>query len=453
MAKTTKTTKTTAKKVTPKTTKKPVSTTPVVHVSAEIANAFGMHGLPNTIVHQPSEIIAPSAAVMLERITEDKKEVTAPYKVDVRRGDRLGVLSSQWHSRPDDERFLTMRELSAFTKRRREIARDQLINAEKAQIDIEDGSILINGAHLNNWAMRMLCTQVIGAPESYLKRLPAKLTVDLIHHGLKEAKDQTIQALTYKHNEEVAELADMSPQGYHRIWNHDVVELVERLVGHDIRWKVPGQIDWSKHTHNPNVEVTKDTTTLYAGDRNMFIFLCQDADPIECGKLDDGSPDYYFPGFYVYNSEVYGHGGAGIATFYLRGVCQNRNLWGVEGFNEVNLKHTKNALKNFMGEATPQLIKFTESSYASFIEINQRAKELIVAKDKEEAEKFLRKKLSLSAKNATMVVNLVEEEEGHPMRTLYDAVQGVTAFARQQGHQDVRMDFERRGRDLLALAA
>jgi hypothetical protein len=38
-------------------------------------------------------------------------------------------------------------------------------------------------------------------------------------------------------------------------------------------------------THNPLVDVTKDTTTLYASDRDVFLFLVDDTHPIEAGRL------------------------------------------------------------------------------------------------------------------------------------------------------------------------
>ena len=57
----------------------------------------------------------------------------------------------------------------------------------------------------------------------------------------------------------------------------------------------------------------------------MFVFLVDDLNPIEAGRLPDGSPDLYFRGFYAWNSEV-GSRTLGIASFFLRAVCQNRTL-------------------------------------------------------------------------------------------------------------------------------
>jgi hypothetical protein len=87
-----------------------------------------------------------------------------------------------------------------------------------------------------------------------------------------------------------------------------------------------------------------------------FLFLVDDLNPIEAGLLPDGSPDLYFRGFYCWNSEV-GDKTLGIASFYLRAVCQNRNLWGVEDFQEIEIRHSKYAASRFAHEAAPALTR------------------------------------------------------------------------------------------------
>ena len=49
-------------------------------------------------------------------------------------------------------------------------------------------------------------------------------------------------------------------------------------------------------------------------DRDVFLFLEDDLNPIEAGLLPDGAPDLYFRGFYCWNSEV-GAKTLGIARF------------------------------------------------------------------------------------------------------------------------------------------
>ena len=81
-----------------------------------------------------------------------------------------------------------------------------------------------------------------------------------------------------------------------RIHDHELVEAVQRIAGNgtgDTRWKVPGVLDWSTGVYNPDVEISRDTTTLYASDRDVFLFLVDDHNPIEAGRLLDGSPDLF----------------------------------------------------------------------------------------------------------------------------------------------------------------
>src|SRR3546814_4379725 len=70
------------------------------------------------------------------------------------------------------------------------------------------------------------------------------------------------------------ELRAVTGPDYGRIWDHELVAAVMNIAGDgtgDTRWKVPGLLDWSTMTHNPFVDVTKDTTTLYASDRDVFL--------------------------------------------------------------------------------------------------------------------------------------------------------------------------------------
>ena len=47
----------------------------------------------------------------------------AGYKVDVSRGQRIGRVSSEWFSRPADERYLSLSELHAAVRGRAEGSR------------------------------------------------------------------------------------------------------------------------------------------------------------------------------------------------------------------------------------------------------------------------------------------------------------------------------------------
>jgi hypothetical protein len=166
--------------------------------------------------------------------------------------------------------------------------------------------------------------------------------------------------------------------------------------------------------------------------------------------LPDGSPDLYFRGFYCWNSEV-GSKTLGIASFYLRSVCMNRNLWGVEKFEEITIRHSKFAAQRFAHEAAPALTSFADSSPAPFIAGIKAARERIVARSQEDRENFLRKR-GFSKSETAKVIETVLDEEGHPPESVFDFVQGITALARGRAHQDARLELEGKAKRLLERA-
>jgi hypothetical protein len=155
-----------------------------------------------------------------------------------------------------------------------------------------------------------------------------------------------------------------------------------------------------------------------------------------------------FRGFYAWNSET-GSKTAGVAAMYLRGVCMNRNLWGVENFHEIKIRHTKFAPDRFAIEARPALQSFATGATATFVEGVQKAKSANVAKTDDDRLDFLTKRAGLSQRMAKAAMQRHEKEEGRPVESVWDAAQAITAIARDIPHQDNRIDMERRAGKLL----
>jgi len=86
------------------------------------------------------------------------------------------------------------------------------------------------------------------------------------------------------------------------------------------------------------VDITKDTTTLYASDRDRISVSGDDTLLIEAGRLADGSPDLYFRGGSIAENREVGSKTLGIASFYLRAVCMNSQSLGLSrrrNFEEI----------------------------------------------------------------------------------------------------------------------
>lgn len=395
----------------------------------------------------------------LMTLTQNERPVSSGFRVDVSRGERVGRVSSEWFSRPDDERYLSLTDLYDAVRRRADRAQARTVESRAVKVEAsrdnaERLALLVPGRDEpvapTHWSFGQLCG-LVGAPSSYMRQLPAPLAGINLQHGLLSHRAELLKTL--ETDDGRVELRAVTGPDYGRIWDHELVAAVIDIAGNgtgDTMWKVPGVLDWATMTHNPFVDITKDTTTLYASDRDVFLFLVDDTHPIEAGRLADGSPDLYFRGFYCWNSEV-GSKTLGIASFYLRAVCCNRNLWGVENFEEISIRHSKFAAQRFAHEATPALTSFANSSPAPFIAGIKAARERIVARSDEDRESFLRKRGFSKSETAKIIETVLSEEHRKP-ESIFDFVQGITALARSKTHQDTRLELEGKARKLLERA-
>ncbi|CDZ54089.1 hypothetical protein [Neorhizobium galegae] len=388
------------------------------------------------------------------------RPVSSGFKVDISRGERIGRVSSEWFSRPDDERFLSLTELYETVRSRAERAHARTVESAAIRVEAtrdnaERLELVVPGRHQpiapTHWSYGQLCG-LVGAPATYMRQLPAPLAAINLQHGLLNHRAELVKTLEMEDGR--VELRAVTGPEYGRIWDHELVSAVKKIAGNgtgDTIWKVPGLLDWASMTHNPFVDISKDTTTLYASDRDVFVFLVDDAHPIEAGRLRNGEPDLYFRGFYAWNSEV-GSKTLGIASFYLRAVCANRNIWGSEKFEEITIRHSKFAADRFAHEAAPALTSFANSSPASFVAGIKAARERIVARDDEDRQAFLRRR-GFSKTETGKIIETVLSEEGRPPESIFDFVQGITALARGRTNQDTRLELEGKAKKLLESAA
>ena len=127
----------------------------------------------------------------------------------------------------------------------------------------------------------------------------------------------------------------------------------------------------------------------------------------------------------------------------------NRNLWGVENFQEIKIRHTKFAADKWSAEAQPALESFANGSSQTLLEGVKAAQDAKVMDDKDSQLEFLTKRAGLSKRMAGAAIARHEKEEGRPMRSVWDAAQGITAIARDITHQDARIDIESKAGALL----
>jgi len=130
---------------------------------------------------------APTAACLAA-----DQPVSHGYKVDITRGERIGRVSSEWFSRPDDERYLSLSELYAAVRARADRARtrtveSRAIRVEASRDDAERLVLILPSRETfvapTHWSFGQLCG-LVGAPSGYLRDLPAPLAAINLQHGL-----------------------------------------------------------------------------------------------------------------------------------------------------------------------------------------------------------------------------------------------------------------------------
>lgn len=349
------------------------------------------------------------------------------------------VLNREWSVRPDDQRFVTLADLKASVMTRRKESwtsvgapRDLRIipNGDDMGVEVYDR---VRGENQilspTNFSFGQLA-QYAQAPGSYLRTLPAELAAINLQWGL-ENNPVRENVLTLAQSNGDHKLRAMTSTSYGRIWDEQVVSAVER-VNQSNRWQVPAA---SYASRDP-----KRATTLYASDRDVFIFLCDPNTAIEV----NGSTLYR--GFYTWNSEV-GACVFGLATFLYNHICDNRIIWGITDVQELRIRHTGGAPDRFAYEGARYLERYAQESAAGTIEAIKKAQVFELpaaersAKDKTEGWGSWLKKRGFTDALAKNAVAAAQAEEGQA-RSLWDIVQGVTAHARSIQHTDTRVKVE-----------
>ncbi len=351
------------------------------------------------------------------------------------------TVSRQWASRPDDQRFLTLDDLYNKVAQRRhecqtlDVALDamQVAPTDSGDIVLTDGGD-IEGL-LTNWSFGQLCTRA-HAPAGYLRTLPAELATiplqwSLEHHETASDEGNDAKLLVRKNGQTF--LSAITSSSYGRIWDEDVVRAIRDNIDTN-EWKVPAS---SYSARDP-----KRATTLYASDRDVFIFLVNEGVAIEA----DG--ERLHRGFYVWNSEV-GSATFGIATFTYDYVCDNRIIWGQKNFKEMTIRHTSGGPHRFVARAVPELTSYVQSSSLGMADTIRRAKATEVGRNRESVLSWMKQR-GFTLPIARKAYDRAEADpRGYNPRSVWGLVQGATDAAHEMAHSDARTEVEAKAGALL----
>ena len=348
--------------------------------------------------------------------------------------------SQEWASRPDDQRYTSLEELAvAVNTRKQESWTSTGVPSSLRIIPQEGNGIGIEVYDRTHGETRVLAptnyafgnlAQYAQSPGAFLRTQPAELASIILQWNL-ENRAVRDNVLTLAQSNGEHKLRAMTSTSYGRIWDSQVVKAVQN-VNVNGRWQIPSA---TYQATNP-----KRATTLYASDRDVFLFLVDPNTPIEVGGKT------LYRGFYTWNSEV-GSSIFGLATFLYDYICDNRIIWGATNVQELRIRHTGGAPERFSYEGARYLRRYAEESSAVLVEQISKAQAFELPASERAADKksegwagWLKKKgfTDALAKNT---VSSAQAEEGQA-RSLWDIVQGVTAYARSIPHTDERVKVE-----------
>ena len=355
----------------------------------------------------------------------------------------------QWASRPADERFTGLVAMRDHAKAIRAASRTVVAPTRRisaAPTPDNRGMEIVTPTGARYTPTHMAFGQIAAlaaAPAGYLRTLPAPIAADCVNYGLQFERGGEDAAFLLQNVGGTLTLRAATDPRYGRIWNADILSgLVDRFGDGTTAgtFRVPGTFGHALEA------VTRENTTLFAGDRDMFVFLADEENRIEIPNRRNGEGGSMARGFFVWNSEV-GAATLGISTFLFDYVCANRIVWGATQYREIRVRHTASAPDRWLDAVVPAIESYAHSSAAPV----QAAIAQAQAAPIDDLDAFLAgrfgKRVAVEIKRAHVA------DEGRPIETLWDAVTGATAYARGIAWQDERLEVERKAGEILDMVA
>lgn len=381
--------------------------------------------------------------------------------------NNLHAASSQWASRPADERFWSLADLKTACETVRgnsAVARREFktLKAISADGEVQLAGPSGNPARLTHYAFGQIA-RAVGAPSEYLRELPPSTAVECLNVGLAKRADDGPRDLLFHKNGGLTLRACLSDK-YERVWDADVARYLEKLEG----WRAPAGREPPGYD-GPSRPATVDDilpgqinigpgsmivpSGLYASDHDMFCFLVAPDRVIE-----DGTGGSLMRGIFVRNSEV-GDASLSVTFFLMQAVCGNHIVWGARGVHEIRVRHVgseplSRALRGFEAE----LRKFHDAEPEEERMI-QAARKLVLGNTKDEVLEAIVKyarshSLPLAQKRVAEAYEIAAAHEawyGNP-RSLWGVVAGLTHGSQTTGFADARADADRVAGKLLDMA-
>lgn len=381
--------------------------------------------------------------------------------------------SKQWATRPDDERFWTLREMYEQCRGYAGLARQATVNVNALQVSASDaGDLQLSGdegrpAKFTHWAFGQLCSRV-GAPAGYLRELPAPMAASCLDYGLRRiGSDGAAESKVLFHANGDLVCRSFTSDDYARIWNWEVIERLLQLAA--LGWRVPPARPARENQNGARPATEADILPnqgdfglrvkvgdviapagLYASDHDMFAFLVN-----ESARIDDGSPCGLARGVFVTNSEV-GAASLKVTRFLYRHVCGNHIVWDAKDVKELRIVHRGRNDHRFGFQMEAELRMYAEESASDDEARVKSAKRCSLGGNKDEVIDKLFGLRILPRKRLEQAYDYAEREADQRLdvspRSAWGFAQGITAMSQKEAYADARVELDRAAGKVLSIA-
>ncbi|HET9256305.1 MAG TPA: DUF932 domain-containing protein [Pseudonocardiaceae bacterium] len=362
------------------------------------------------------------------------------------------IAANQYANRPPDERFESIEALIADAASERQLSREKAYNIkdlaavairqDERQPDSPHALMLQspkNRAHFSHWSFGQLA-RTVSAPAAYLRTLSPDTAARCINEGIAATPAGTDVNVLVR--QDAPAVGDTPPvltvractsDTYGRLWDQKLYEGFRDLViAHDPSWK-NGIPTWSG-----------EKAGFYRGDRDSFAISVNGGSIVEDPSAPQGQGEMY-RGIILRNSEV-GAAKVRIYSFFLRAICGNHMLWGLQQDQTFSRRHVgsgDNVLRDTLRELSNIAYRFTRQSAAQDQAIIKTLIDNEIATTKQGVIDELRK-VGYTAEQAAAAYATCEATENASPRSYWGLAQGTTRNSQQMcdGHMDERLTLD-----------
>ncbi len=380
--------------------------------------------------------------------------------------------SNQWATRPDDERFWTVKEAFDACEKYRATASEAIVKQGDLRVEPTAKGLALVGkqgkaATLTHWAFDQLAEE-FWSPAGYLRSLSPELAAANLNYCIKD-DDQPAREhklLLHANGDTIARC--ISSTKYGRIWNADVFK---RALDLPKGWRTPparparerqagtrpatkADVLDAKNSAGLSIKVGDliAPAAIYASDHDMFLFEID-----ESKRIKDGSPEGLCRGFFIENSEVANDESFKLTTFLYKSVCGNHICWGAQNVTELRVRHIgKNPGEKAFSELQAEVVRYADEGASETEAQIKSARKLKLGDDKEAVLDAIFK-IGIAgvgksfASDAYDIAEKHRELYGDP-RTLWGVVNGMTHLSQDTPFGDERVMRDRAAGKLLRVA-